>query len=95
LSITVRGTVLGTDGKPYAGAQVVGITYQQEVPTTSDKTGTFSVTLNDLDDNVVYEDDDAVNAIVGRVTIYAPGFAVTGGILHRQGIFFGWPHPGR
>lgn len=77
---TVKGSVLGPDGKPVADARVwvrvFGRKDRSETEVKSDAAGRFS--LNYVRE---YADMVADGGVIGLAVIYAPGFALSGGRL--------------
>ena len=78
-AVTVVGKVVGPDGKPVAGAQVVvdvGFRMKNVVVLKTDQSGRFTA---DLHPPAHWPE------IAGRACVYAPGLAIAGGALKRKG----------
>jgi 5-hydroxyisourate hydrolase-like protein (transthyretin family) len=71
VSAAVTGTVLGPDGKPVAGAQVVYESFRGKkitAQTVTDQSGVFTLDLNTA--------NSRAGVYLGGVTAFAPGFAL-------------------
>jgi len=77
-AVTVTGRVVGPDGQPVVGADVVldpDFSQERLVEIKTDKSGVFSATVD--------ERDTSGGKRFGRVCICAPGFGVAGGVLRQ------------